>query len=439
MDERARSMRGRARSYLLVPAGGEGEGLGHLLRCVRLSARLGAGVSFFVRHLDDAAKVVLAQRVALLPARSRPAMLSRLPRGSRWDVVAVDARGISAEELGELMPHGLVVGLDEGGDARGFAPFLVDTLPGPPRRAVANLSDPSYLFLPPQKRRQPPRSIRRILLSLGGEDREHLGEKLAEVMIRDGVADAGQLTVVQGPLSGSRTWPSGVAMGVATGPDGISPLLSSHDVLITHFGMAAFEALATGIPAILFNPTAYHAELGQAAGFPQIGVGTPDTARLKKLLADPAGLYQQPRSFNRAIGRDRGKRLPELLRTLSLIGSSDCPVCGAAGNRVIGRFPDRTYRVCRGCGITYLESYAGRRREYSDRYFLADYKAQYGRTYLEDFSSIKAACEPRVSILLELLGERGAAGTVVDVGCAYGPFLAALKDRGSAGFGLDVS
>ena len=429
----------RERSYLLVPAGGAGEGMGHLLRCLRLSAQLGRRVSFLTSHLDESARVLLTARIRELPRGPRPALLSRLAPGSHWDLVVTDARRMAAAELGELMGHGLVVGLDEGGEARDLAPFLVDTLPGPPGRAPANLSDPAYLFLPRQTRMRPPSALRKILLSLGGEDKERLAETLAHAMVHGGVAGASQITVVQGPLSRAGTWPTGVE--VVDGARDLPRLFSSHDVLITHFGMAAFEALAAGIPAILFNPTAYHDELGRVAGFPRIGVGRPDVGRLRELLSSPARLYRHPREFNRGIGRERGKKLSATLGNLVLIGSSECPVCLRGGNLVIGRFPDRTYRRCQGCGTRYMESYAGRRKEYADRYFFSDYKAQYGRTYLEDFDSIRAACTPRVRNVLRLLGEAPGSdgGSVVDVGCAYGPFLAALRDEGVAAFGLDVS
>ncbi len=413
--------------------------MGHLVRCLRLASQLGPRVSILTTHLDAPARELLARRMRDLARDTRPAVLPRLGAGARWDLVVTDARRLSSAELGQLMRHGLVVGLDEGGEARGLAPFLVDTLPGPPGRPAANLSDPGFLFLPRQTRRRTPARVAKILVSLGGEDAENLAAALVTAMLRHGVASASQLTIVQGPLAAPGSWPAGVR--VADGSRGLSGLLAGADVLITHFGMAAFEALATGIPAILFNPTRYHEKLGEVAGFPQIGVGAPRIGRLRTLLADPGRLYEHPRSFNRAIGVQRGTRLARALKGLSRIGGSACPVCGSGAdgaNRVSGRFADRTYRRCRSCGISYLESYAGKRKEYADRYFFSDYKAQYGRTYLEDFDSIKAACLPRVRALRRLLGP-SPGGTVLDVGCAYGPFLAALREAGLPGFGLDVS
>ncbi len=433
---RAAAMAEPGRSYLLVPAGGAGEGMGHLVRCLALSEQLGPRVSFLTSHLDSAARKLLAERLSFPRRRRRPVTLSRLPPQKRWDLIVVDARGIDAREHRDLARHGLVACVDEGGEARDLASFAIDALPGLPDRSEANLADPSFLILPRRLRASPPRSFRKILLSLGGEDREHLGERLAASLVEAGVCEPRHLTVVEGPLAGSRAWPDGAT--VMRGPAGLARLLARHDLLITHFGMAAFEALAVGIPAVLFNPTRYHEKLVAVAGFPMIGTGIPRIRELKILLADPARLNAQVQMLNESLGADRRRKLARVLVRLKRIGSSECPGCGREGNRVIARFPDRTYRRCAACGTVSLESFIGKRKTYDAGYFSAEYKAQYGRTYLEDFQTIRAASVPRVAILRRLLG-RHADGVVLDVGCAYGPFLAALNDAGLSGFGLDVS
>ena len=420
------------RTYLLVPAGGAGEGMGHLLRCLKLSEQLGPHVSFLVRHLDTGARRLLAEALSQHPKR-RPASLARIPPGKHWDMIIVDARRTSAGETAELMKHGLVACIDEGGEARMLAPFTVDALPGLPGRPAANLAHPSFLFLPRRRRRAAlPKSAPRILVSLGGEDKERLGERLAASL----AGRPGRITVVEGPLAGNRDWPPGV--NVIRAPRGLARAFDEHDLLITHFGMAAFEALASGLPVVLFNPTRYHDRLGAAAGFASMGLGAPRTAKLARLLRNPSRLQEQVEAFNTAAGKERGRNLARVLRSLSRIGSAECPVCGRSGNAVIGRFPDRTYRRCARCGVISLESFAGRRKKYDTGYFSSEYKAQYGRTYLEDFDSIRDACRPRVAILGRLL-DRKSDGFVVDVGCAYGPFLAALGEAGLPAFGLDVS
>ena len=181
-------------------------------------------------------------------------------------------------------------------------------------------------------------------------------------------------------------------MSVIHAPRGLASAFREHDMLVTHFGIAAFEALASGIPVVLFNPTRYHARLGAAAGFPSIGTGTPRPSELERLVRDPARMQALVEEFNATAGTERGRNLSRVLRSLSRIGSEACPVCSHQGNPVIARFPDRTSRHCRACGIMSLESFAETRKKYDSGYFSSEYKAQYGRTYLEDFDSIRNAC-----------------------------------------------
>ena len=75
-------------------------------------------------------------------------------------------------------------------------------------------------------------------------------------------------------------------------------------------------------------------------------------------------------------------------------------------------------------------------KKYQKEYFFEDYKKQYGKTYEEDFESIKAQGMRRVSVIKGLAG-RGE--SLLDIGCAYGPFLSAAADNGFNPFGTDIA
>ena len=85
-----------------------------------------------------------------------------------------------------------------------------------------------------------------------------------------------------------------------------------------------------------------------------------------------------------------------------------------------------------------MQSFAAEPKRYGREYFTREYREHYGRTYLEDFDTIKAASRPRVRIIRELL-QSGEEGFVVDIGCAYGPFLDAAREAGMPCYGVDVS
>jgi SAM-dependent methyltransferase len=78
--------------------------------------------------------------------------------------------------------------------------------------------------------------------------------------------------------------------------------------------------------------------------------------------------------------------------------------------------------------------------EYETGYFFDFYKSQYGKTYLEDFPNLVEAGKKRLLVIERLLHRRNRAGQnrrLLDIGCAYGPFLSAARDGGFSPQGID--
>jgi SAM-dependent methyltransferase len=77
--------------------------------------------------------------------------------------------------------------------------------------------------------------------------------------------------------------------------------------------------------------------------------------------------------------------------------------------------------------------------EYGRDYFFGFYQKQYGKTYLEDFPGLRAAGRERLKRIQALLPGESAAGApkLLDIGCAYGPFLVAAKEAGFSPLGID--
>jgi 2-polyprenyl-3-methyl-5-hydroxy-6-metoxy-1,4-benzoquinol methylase len=82
---------------------------------------------------------------------------------------------------------------------------------------------------------------------------------------------------------------------------------------------------------------------------------------------------------------------------------------------------------------------------YDRDYFFESYRRQYGRTYLEDFPHLRELAAGRLRSIRRLLEKGGKragpskAGKprLLDIGCAYGPFLAAARDAGFDCLGMD--
>ncbi len=442
--------------FLLVPAVRRGGGTGHLRRCLRLARELGAEAQLRLELPPGEDPRALLQSFGYDPDRIRwisaSPVLPGAPAGRGTpagpSIVLLDRRSTSRAELADYRRLGTVVGLDEGGAARRLVPFLADSLSMLPGASPANLFSAVLLDLPPRCRTGPRDGARRVLVSFGGEDTPDLSGRLLRRLLAEGLFCAAELTVVAGPRFGDRRWPEGVRRLDA--PPDLRERLRGFDLVFTQFGLTVFEALAAGVPVICLNPTGYHRRLCRAAGLPEIGLRRPAIRRLRAVLADPASLEARVERFQ--AERPEGAGGPaEMLRGLRFSGNERCPVCGesaapAPGDPAVARSPARTCFTCRRCGLIYLLSCGGAEKRYGSAYFFEEYRAQYGRTYLEDFDAIRRTGLERLQVIERLLVRApsgpppaGRPPGLLDVGCALGPFLQAARERGFSAAGVDVS
>jgi 2-polyprenyl-3-methyl-5-hydroxy-6-metoxy-1,4-benzoquinol methylase len=182
-----------------------------------------------------------------------------------------------------------------------------------------------------------------------------------------------------------------------------------------------------------FKKVKIHKKLAEKYNFAFVGDNVISDSALQSAL-DSENLYA-----GKLISDDK-KSLGEFLRHLSAGKKMCCPVCGSFPSKpdeVISRNETRTYRRCSKCGMVYMAYTTIEDKKYQKAYFFEDYKKQYGKTYEEDFESIKAQGMRRVSVIKSLAGARGE--TLLDIGCAYGPFLSAATDDGINAFGTDIA
>ena len=68
-------------------------------------------------------------------------------------------------------------------------------------------------------------------------------------------------------------------------------------------------------------------------------------------------------------------------------------------DKIISRDKIKTIRRCKKCNLDYISFENTEKTEYNADYFGQEYKNQYGKTYLEDFNSIKNSCLRRHQIV----------------------------------------
>ena len=491
------------RIAVFIPSIREGQGSGHLRRACLL-----------MRALSDHLRCILYLR-----GSSHPPFVQEIIKKMEITAVTGEIPGnaclfildnfrTDAEEMLRLKRIAPVVALDEGGQGRAFADYLIDILPTLPhsaelvmpntlsmpqegaeplnrsarnaasnrpdtpalsgapvnRKAVrieaaealrANLTEIRFIALP-QTRKQSgalkkyekngryffvPEEIKTLIVC-GGEDAARMALPLA-----DSLAALGTEVSVIAPHEKTYSQRQ-VNLYVYPYLEHLRDRLCEWDVVVTHYGFTAFEALAAGCAVILIAPTEYHYALGIAAGFSTLPAGIPTAENFKALfksgIAVPTLVTPQ----------SEAKSLAHFILKLSAATAHRCPLCDEpALFPPQGRAENKTVALCQNCGMYYPSFIAAEEKDYSEQYFFEEYQAQYGKTYLEDFESIKRQGLRRMDIINALYAKIFRAGKeealfeglhhgtkrVLDVGCAYGPFLAAAKESGWSPVGTDIS
>ncbi|MDR0637407.1 MAG: methyltransferase domain-containing protein [Spirochaetaceae bacterium] len=458
-------------NILVIASFEKGRGTGHLVRSSRLVTELRArGFNALLcitgnRNEEEAAKIIdgfdFQYRIPLSEIRETV----RGPvQAAAWELIVTDRFETLPEEA--QIYHGLapVLGIDEGGKSREHFDFLLDILHCggiPPNERRPDLAtglpvSPPFQLSPPPEKPDPDTKRLRILIAFGGEDSSGFGQRTCLALM--GRSDM-RLTVVT---------PSNPVPGLGA-------RLTDFDLVITHYGLTAYEALAAGVPVLLEHPSSIHRALAKKTGF-----WPPGVRELARLPDGEAGRWVAETLKLRALAlaaklKPAGETpltLPDYIASLSPQVYRQCPVCGGARGRIAARFPRRTYRICPECGVVYMDRLDEPPIEYAEQYFFDFYKAQYGKTYIEDFSNLKVAAAGRINYILQLLEEDPAAcgaaahiahaanavaetpafsefqdenqsrarpsrlellrppRKILDVGCAYGSFLQAAQEAG---------
>ena len=450
----------RSNRFLFAPSATPGNGTGHLRRAIRWAAQLPPNTfKIYVRPSHWRPEF---EQIAAAYGVPQSAFLLEVEEicPVDWDFVILDRRSSTKEDFRWWSRTGIsLIGLDEGGPQRRLFPYLWDTFPIPTRFGPANLYDPSYLSLPDTRRSEPAdplgqnrgigqvqtnrksQHFRSVLISYGGEDPAGLTERCTRWLIESEAFLPDALTVVLGPLFGPRTLPEGVKLLQA--PPDLSEQLYRYDLVCTSFGLTAYEAGYAGCGVILLNPSRYHLQLSRLAGFPSVGIRRINSRRFAHLLNHPEEVRAAARW---AVPAE--KRSPaELLARLKPPEVRDCPACGRLTAKPVLRCNERSFFRCLECGLLYQMDFFAPQQRYTKGYFFEEYRSQYGRSYLEDFETIQAMGRRRIEVIQKLLTRLLPESTarfdspggfrLLDVGCAYGPFLSAAAEAGFRPEGLE--
>ena len=424
------------KNILIIPCSEPGKGGGHLTRCMQLTTDLRALGKQALLYLQTETEHTdrLFQSMNFNPEWR----ITKEQTANSIEFIILDRFQTPLDELLHWKELAPVIGIDEGGQYRDNFDFLIDILiPEKYGYTPANIASPALLIKGNRKQKtgnnKPEKSAAlKILISFGQEDSAGLGIALAQKLAAKNYANM-DITLLRGGLSkpGSLQLQIPNTIKVVEAIPNLAEHLADYDLVITHYGITAYEALFSGTPVLLAHPTAYHKKLAKAAGF--LGIKHLDTF-IKSALPNTNKCVSLAAKYK----PEDGTNLASLINGFSPIVNRLCPVCGSeAGKRSIARFSERTYRKCKKCGVIFMDRIKEPPVEYEREYFFEHYKQQYGKTYLEDFDNIKSAAKRRLKTIKTFLHTESKNPALLDIGCAYGPFLAASREEGFFPAGID--
>jgi 2-polyprenyl-3-methyl-5-hydroxy-6-metoxy-1,4-benzoquinol methylase/spore coat polysaccharide biosynthesis predicted glycosyltransferase SpsG len=440
------------KTFLVVPSCKAGRGGGHLFRSAALVKDLRAA----------GAKAWLFSPISPTPVSSGVPgdfWFSGDPASAaKWSFIVLDLFRTPKKEAKAWAALAPLIGIDEGIPHNCFD-FLIDLLPRPGKESP-NCCAPFLLPLPQNRRRDFPVIGKlaafpctiKAIISFGAEDPANLTLKAVDYLKDLYIKGFMEVTAVLGPLRKNNE-----ADRAALEKQGIIVIdnslpktkfdfkesLSEYNLLITHFGVSAFEALYARVPVLLMNPGAYHNRLTSYARLPSARL-LKRYFRAVKITAAYETICAQSEDAAYQWGLEEFNipKLAEFLLNPNRKVYRVCPLCGAPREtgRITGRFTERTYRLC-SCGTQYMNRLTASPVEYNQQYFFDEYKKQYGKTYLEDFPDLMRAAERRLSHIkaLQKKGDHNGLPRLCDIGCAYGPFLDAAREAGFNVLGVDPS
>ncbi len=425
---------------LLVPSVAKGQGTGHLRRCIELQKSLFADLYI----PQNAGLENLGNFTAAVPDY---ALVSSIDEQKNYSLIVADAFSLEKQLAHKLHCIAPVMALDEGSENTAFCDYLLDIIPNVQLQRASNLQKIEFIPLP-QNHRKPAQKIEKVLVAFGGEDPAGFTVPVAKAFAQNNYQVS---AIIPANVSKNCNELSDFSNIKQLSPvQNLKEQLCNYDLVVTHYGFTAFEAINAGCGVLLLATSPLHGALAKGFGFANLQKNQISAESVKKAMQNVDGLFPKSQAMQKLAKAEKSENLSEVVQNMAKCTRIFCPVCGnhskneLNADEVVARMSNRTIRRCNKCGMLYLAFSAAAKTEYGQNYFFDEYKNQYGKTYLDDFESIKAQGLRRGKNIARVLsGTNGKnlenSPAVLDVGCAYGPFLAAAKDLHFTPLGTDIS
>ncbi len=419
-------------TVLFYPCTKKGFGTGHLRRC--LSAALESGSFIYIPENSGLEETESLLKECVDSGLKDYQIVRKFPEEGEYSLVVLDSFSSDKELLEKLRKVAVVASIDEGSPNSSYCDYLIDIIPSYNLTRSANIKDTAFMELPKNRKNQSYERIEKVLVCLGGEDPAELVVPAANFF----ADETREVTAVLPGVRANSACPTDEKKIKYIEPvKNLKEELYKYDLVVTHYGLTAFEAVYAGCAVVLLATSRLHENLAKKYGFLCLSKHDLFTLDAETVLE------QKDKLYSTLISSQEQKSLGRFVKEISHGKKYLCPICRknkVEVDSIVARTKNRTFRRCSDCGILYVSWNKDVNMDYGKDYFAQQYKNQYGKTYLEDFDSIKKTCTRRVCEINGLIKlKNDITPSILDIGCAYGPFLAAAAENGWHSYGTDVS
>ena len=344
-------------------------------------------------------------------------------------VIMVDSREVESRFIKELKTISNVIIIDSVGNERKFADIVIEMLPNVDNSKDVNIKPFIATILnsnvKPKYDENAP-----VLLYLGFNN--ELKKKALEIISR---IENKNFVLID--IEKESEYPN--VQYINFSPDIFS---KPYSAVITYFGLTAFECIEASIPTALLSPTKYHDDLAKSQKdlFFNIGffenVNTDEAVKkLKDFLFDRDTQNKYTENANSIDTEKSLERIKTIIDNIKDFKDIKCPFCSSSSIEMKNRNLESNLYKCKNCNTLFRKYFLPPFTDYSSKYFVEDYKNQYGKTYEEDSENLKALARRR----LEKIKKIKPKGKILDIGSAMGFFLKEASENGYDTEGIEIS
>lgn len=345
-------------------------------------------------------------------------------------LIIVDSREVESKYIIELKKISSVIIIDSAGNERYFADIVIEMLPNLDNSKEVNIK-PFITTILNSNIKPKYDSDAPILLYLGFNN--ELKDKALEIISK--IKDKNFVLIDEEKES---EYDNIIYKSFSK-----DIFINPYSAVITYFGLTAFECLESSIPVILLSPTKYHNDLGESQKELFFNLGffkdiDTDLAvlKLKEFLFNDSMAYSSYRKKGIMINTEKSlERIKIIIDNIKDFKNIKCPFCRNSNIEMKNRNLESNLYKCKKCSTLFRKYFLPPFTDYSSKYFIEDYKNQYGKTYEEDSSNLSVLAKRR----LEKIKKIKPYGKILDIGSAMGFFLKEAREYGYETEGIEIS